>query len=60
MSRPIVFEHKFVVSPSDIDQLGHVNNVVYLRYAQDAAVAHWHAAVRLGTPAESRVGRPPP
>ena len=45
MSRPVVFEHAFVVSPKDIDQLGHVNNVVYLRYAQDAAVAHWHAAV---------------
>jgi acyl-CoA thioester hydrolase len=45
MSRPAVFEHTFMVSPDDIDQLGHVNNVVYLRYAQDAAVAHWHATV---------------
>lgn len=45
MSQPVVYEHAFKVSPGDIDQLGHVNNVVYLRYAQDAAVAHWRAAV---------------
>ena len=31
------------VVPSDIDELGHVNNTVYLRWVQDAAVAHWHA-----------------
>ncbi len=29
---------------SDIDELGHVNNIVYLRWVQDAAVAHWKAA----------------
>ena len=27
----------------DIDELGHVNNVVYLRWVQEAAVAHWYA-----------------
>lgn len=32
------------VLPSDIDELGHVNNVVYLGWVQDAAVAHWGAA----------------
>ncbi|GJL95486.1 MAG: thioesterase [Hyphococcus sp.] len=26
---------------SDIDELGHVNNAVYLVWAQDIAVAHW-------------------
>lgn len=31
------------VLESDIDLLGHVNNVVYLRWVQDAAVAHWTA-----------------
>jgi acyl-CoA thioester hydrolase len=35
---------RIAVRPDDIDQLGHVNNVVYLRWVQDAAVAHWHAA----------------
>lgn len=26
---------------TDIDELGHVNNAVYLVWAQDVAVAHW-------------------
>lgn len=29
------------VQPEDIDDLNHVNNVVYLRYVQDVASAHW-------------------
>lgn len=37
------YEHRVQVRPEDIDPLGHVNNVVYLRWAQDAAVAHWLA-----------------
>ena len=35
------FELNIVVQPADIDALGHVNNVVYLRWMQDAAAAHW-------------------
>lgn len=42
--QPERFELPITVQPEDIDQLGHVNNVVYLRWVQDAAVAHWHAA----------------
>ncbi|WP_028574828.1 acyl-CoA thioesterase [Desulfonatronovibrio hydrogenovorans] len=34
-------------TPSDIDELGHVNNIVYLRWVQDAAVAHWQALAPL-------------
>jgi acyl-CoA thioester hydrolase len=45
MNSPEIFEHRFQVEADDIDGLGHVNNVVYLRYAQDAAIAHWYAAV---------------
>lgn len=37
------FEVPLTVSPADIDRLGHVNNVVYVRWVQDAAVAHWKA-----------------
>ena len=37
------FELSIAVDPADIDRLGHVNNVVYLRWVQDAAVAHWQA-----------------
>jgi acyl-CoA thioester hydrolase len=40
-----VFEHVFRVASEDIDRLGHVNNVVYLKYAQDAAGAHWQAVM---------------
>jgi acyl-CoA thioester hydrolase len=38
-----VYELNITVDPADIDELGHVNNVVYLRWIQDAAVAHWQA-----------------
>jgi acyl-CoA thioester hydrolase len=35
------FSHSLKVSEQDIDTLGHVNNVVYLRYVQEVATAHW-------------------
>jgi len=38
------FELPLTVAPDDIDGLGHVNNVVYLRWVQQAAGAHWEAA----------------
>ncbi len=38
------FERPLTIVASDIDGLGHVNNVVYLRWAQDIATAHWEAA----------------
>lgn len=37
-----VFELPITVHEEDIDQLGHVNNVVYVRWVQEAAVAHWN------------------
>ena len=37
------FELDISVKASDIDQLGHVNNVTYVRWVQDMAVAHWRA-----------------
>lgn len=36
------FAHLFEVAAADIDQLGHANNVAYVRWVQDAAAAHWH------------------
>lgn len=30
-------------SAADIDELGHVNNAVWVRWIQDVATAHWHA-----------------
>ncbi len=35
------FELAITVKEGDIDQLGHVNNVVYVRWVQEAAIAHW-------------------
>ncbi len=37
------FHVRIMVDPSDIDQLGHVNNIVYLRWIQEVAIAHWNA-----------------
>ncbi len=39
-----VFELELTVMQTDIDALGHVNNVTYLRWVQEVAVAHWRAA----------------
>lgn len=36
-----VFTLSIQVMPADIDELNHVNNVVYLRWVQEAAFAHW-------------------
>lgn len=35
------------VSEKDLDQLGHVNNVVYIQWVQDVAESHW---LMLSTP----------
>ena len=35
------FKHAVPVKEADIDELGHVNNVVYLRWVQEVAAAHW-------------------
>lgn len=37
---PARFEHPLTVTEADLDRLGHVNNIVYVRWMQDAAVAH--------------------
>jgi len=35
------FSITITVHKNDIDELGHVNNVVYVRWVQEAAAAHW-------------------
>ncbi len=37
------FEMTVSVSHGDIDEQNHVNNIVYLRWVQDVATAHWQA-----------------
>ncbi len=46
------FELPVTVQPAAIDGLGHVNNVVYVRWMQDAATAHWESV----TTPEERAG----
>ena len=41
---PLVYEYDVEVAPSAIDANGHVNNVEYVRWMQDAATAHADAA----------------
>ena len=37
------FSIEIIALDSDIDELKHVNNVVYVRWVQDVATAHWMA-----------------
>jgi acyl-CoA thioester hydrolase len=37
------FTRTITAGPDDIDELGHVNNAVWVRWIQDVAVAHWNA-----------------
>jgi acyl-CoA thioester hydrolase len=37
------FEQTLRVEPVDLDDQSHVNNVVYVRWVQDTATAHWLA-----------------
>jgi acyl-CoA thioester hydrolase len=34
------FSHRISVVPADIDELGHANNVVWVRWINEAAIAH--------------------
>jgi len=38
------FVHSFRVSAEDIDAQNHVNNVAFVKWIQDVAVAHWFSA----------------
>ena len=35
------FSHSFIVKPEHLDEQHHVNNVVYVQWIQDVALAHW-------------------
>lgn len=38
------FTRTFTARPDHIDELGHVNNAVWVQWIQDIATAHWDAA----------------
>ncbi|MEL7198063.1 MAG: acyl-CoA thioesterase [Pseudomonadota bacterium] len=44
MSGPQPFTKTFTAEPIHIDELGHVNNTVWVQWIQDIATAHWDAA----------------
>jgi acyl-CoA thioester hydrolase len=46
------FEMIISIDPKDIDEHGHVNNVIYLRWVQEVATAHWRAAATASQQAE--------
>jgi acyl-CoA thioester hydrolase len=48
MSKQNAFNLEIKVHPDDIDDLGHVNNVVYVRWAQEVASQHWLTAAPPG------------
>ena len=37
------FTTTITAAPGDIDELGHVNNAVWVRWIQDMATTHWRA-----------------
>ena len=50
-----MFRHRVTVGEADLDELGHANNIQYVRWLQDAAIAHsahvgltWERYVALG------------
>jgi len=44
MSEP--FTQNFMAQPEHIDELGHVNNAIWVQWIQDLATAHWDAVAR--------------
>ena len=40
---PTHFTHAYTAEPHHIDELGHVNNSVWVQWIQDLATAHWAA-----------------
>jgi acyl-CoA thioester hydrolase len=42
---PIIHHFPIKVVETDLDELNHVNNIVYLRYVQEAAESHWFSTV---------------
>ena len=46
--RPHTFTKSFTALPEHIDELGHVNNSVWVQWIQDLATAHWEAAADPG------------
>jgi len=46
VSEKPIFEMTLTALPEHIDELGHVNNAVWVQWIQEVAVAHWRAVAR--------------
>ena len=40
------FTKTFVAGAEHIDELGHVNNAIWVQWIQDMSTSHWEAAAR--------------
>jgi acyl-CoA thioester hydrolase len=47
-AEPAVYKYQFVINQDVIDRNGHVNNVTYVQWMQDAAVSHSRAVLKKG------------
>jgi acyl-CoA thioester hydrolase len=43
-----VFEHRITAKAEHIDELGHVNNAVWVQWIQEVALAHWYSVAAPG------------
>jgi acyl-CoA thioester hydrolase len=43
MAERPAFEMTFIAAPEHIDELGHVNNAVWVRWMEDVATTHWRS-----------------
>jgi len=43
MTRQPAFEISFTAGPQHIDELGHVNNAVWVQWMEDVATTHWRS-----------------
>ena len=43
MSERPIFTHSLKARPEHIDELGHVNNAVWVQWIQEVALAHWYS-----------------
>jgi len=39
----VTFRHAIAIEPVDIDDMGHVNNSVYLKWVQEAVIDYWRS-----------------
>ena len=56
LNRPI-FELALTAGPEHIDELGHVNNAVWVQWIQQVAVAHWDVGRGRGAQGRLFLGR---